>query len=68
MNAGAKLKVPGSRHIQFGVMSPQSMVKVSEFEVTQRDLYMPDSRVPVKGGVLDLRLVKIKKLVQKAAA
>lgn len=60
----AKWKVPGSRHIQFGVMSPQSMVKVSEFEVTQRDLYMPDSRVPVKGGVLDLRLVRNEWIVQ----
>ncbi|KAI8072537.1 hypothetical protein BC940DRAFT_292818 [Gongronella butleri] len=44
------------RYIQFGVLSPQSMVKISEFEITQRDLYMPESRVPVKGGVLDPRL------------
>ncbi|KAL0083699.1 hypothetical protein J3Q64DRAFT_1748787 [Phycomyces blakesleeanus] len=44
------------RHIQFGVMSPQNMVKISEFEITQRDLYQPESRTPVKGGVLDLRL------------
>ncbi|KAF7729475.1 hypothetical protein EC973_004455 [Apophysomyces ossiformis] len=44
------------RHIQFGVLSPQNMVKFSEFEITQRDLYMPESRTPVKGGVLDLRL------------
>ena len=50
-----------SRHIQFGVMSPQNMVKIGELEVTQRDLYMPESRTPVKGGVLDLRMViKIK--------
>ncbi|KAI8370510.1 uncharacterized protein BYT42DRAFT_502192 [Radiomyces spectabilis] len=32
------------------------MVKLAEFEITQRDLYMPESRTPVKGGVLDLRL------------
>ncbi|KAI9497890.1 hypothetical protein BDB00DRAFT_755731 [Zychaea mexicana] len=32
------------------------MVKIGELEVTQRDLYMPESRVPVKGGVLDLRM------------
>ncbi|KAI9305749.1 hypothetical protein BJ944DRAFT_161146 [Cunninghamella echinulata] len=32
------------------------MVKISELEITQRDLYMPESRTPVKGGVLDLRL------------
>jgi hypothetical protein len=38
------------------------MVKIAEFEITQRDLYMPESRAPIKGGVLDLRLVK-KKLV-----
>ncbi|CAO3643339.1 unnamed protein product [Cunninghamella echinulata] len=44
------------RYIQFGVLSPQNMVKISELEITQRDLYMPESRTPVKGGVLDLRL------------
>lgn len=48
-----------SRYIQFGVMSPQNMVKISEFEITQRDLYMPESRTPIKGGVLDLRLVRM---------
>ncbi|KAI7872362.1 hypothetical protein BDF14DRAFT_1717191 [Spinellus fusiger] len=32
------------------------MIKISEFEITQRDLYQPESRIPVKGGVLDLRL------------
>jgi DNA-directed RNA polymerase III subunit RPC1 len=35
------------------------MVKIAEFEITQRDLYMPESRTPIKGGVLDLRLVTI---------
>jgi DNA-directed RNA polymerase III subunit RPC1 len=48
------------RYLQFGVMSPQNMVKIAEFEVTQRDLYKPESRIPVKNGVLDLRLVKRK--------
>lgn len=38
-------------------MSPQNMVKIGELEVTQRDLYQPESRTPVKGGVLDLRMV-----------
>lgn len=47
-----------SRYIQFGVLSPQNMVKIAEFEITQRDLYMPESRTPIKGGVLDLRLVR----------
>ncbi|CDS14109.1 Putative DNA-directed RNA polymerase [Lichtheimia ramosa] len=37
-------------------MSPQNMVKIGELEVTQRDLYQPESRTPVKGGVLDLRM------------
>lgn len=46
-----------SRYLQFGVLSPQNMVKIAEFEITQRDLYMPESRTPIKGGVLDLRLV-----------
>jgi DNA-directed RNA polymerase III subunit RPC1 len=40
-------------------MSPQNMVKIAEFEITQRDLYMPESRTPIKGGVLDLRLVRL---------
>ncbi len=39
-------------------MSPQNMVKIAEFEITQRDLYMPESRTPIRGGVLDLRLVR----------
>ncbi|KAI8580455.1 hypothetical protein K450DRAFT_237114 [Umbelopsis ramanniana AG] len=44
------------KHIQFGVLSPQEMVKIAEFEVTQRDLYNMPDRTPVKHGVLDLRL------------
>lgn len=40
-------------------MSPQNMVKIGELEVTQRDLYQPESRTPVKGGVLDLRMVSL---------
>lgn len=48
-----------SRYLQFGVLSPQNMVKIAEFEVTQRDLYKPESRIPVRGGVLDLRLVRL---------
>ncbi|KAF9436386.1 hypothetical protein BGZ76_004117 [Entomortierella beljakovae] len=45
-----------SKHIQFGVLSPQEIVSVSEFEVTQRDLYTVQDRQPVKYGMLDLRL------------
>ncbi|RUS21913.1 RNA polymerase Rpb1, domain 1-domain-containing protein [Endogone sp. FLAS-F59071] len=44
------------KHIQFGVLSPQDMVKLAEVEVTQRDLYNVADRSPVKHGVLDLRL------------
>jgi hypothetical protein len=47
-----------SKHIQFGVLSPQEIVNVSEFEVTQRDLYTVPERQPVKYGMLDLRLVR----------
>ncbi|RUS34443.1 putative RPO31-DNA-directed RNA polymerase III, 160 kd subunit [Jimgerdemannia flammicorona] len=50
-NAPKKIK-----HIQFGVLSPQDMVKLAEIEVTQRDLYNVADRTPVKHGVLDLRL------------
>ncbi|RKP22725.1 hypothetical protein SYNPS1DRAFT_19660, partial [Syncephalis pseudoplumigaleata] len=42
--------------IQFGVLSPQEMAKAAEFEVTQRDLYTVPDRIPVRHGVLDLRL------------
>ncbi|KAF8977809.1 hypothetical protein BGZ46_007106 [Entomortierella lignicola] len=45
-----------SKQIQFGVLSPQEIVNVSEFEVTQRDLYTVQDRQPVKYGMLDLRL------------
>ncbi|KAK9768440.1 DNA-directed RNA polymerase III subunit C1 (rpo31) [Basidiobolus ranarum] len=44
------------KHIQFGVLSPQQMMKLAEFEVTQRDLYNIPDRTPVKHGVLDMRL------------
>ncbi|KAF9975704.1 DNA-directed RNA polymerase III subunit [Actinomortierella ambigua] len=44
------------KQIQFGVLSPQEIVQVSEFEVTQRDLYTVQDRQPVKYGMLDLRL------------
>jgi hypothetical protein len=40
------------------------MVKIAELEITQRDLYMPESRTPIKGGVLDLRLVRYRRLMQ----
>ncbi|KAG0005321.1 hypothetical protein BGZ65_011422, partial [Modicella reniformis] len=51
------------KHIQFGVLSPQEIVNVSEFEVTQRDLYTVPDRQPVKYGMLDLRLGTSDKIV-----
>lgn len=48
----------GSKKIQFSLFNPQDVVKLSEFQVTHRDLYTPIDRVPVKNGVLDRRLVR----------
>ncbi|KDQ65120.1 hypothetical protein JAAARDRAFT_28779 [Jaapia argillacea MUCL 33604] len=42
--------------LQFTLLNAQDVVKISEFEVTHRDLYTPTDRVPVKNGVLDRRL------------
>ena len=46
-----------SKKIQFSLLNAQDTVKISEFEVTHRDLYTPTDRLPVKNGVLDRRLV-----------
>lgn len=46
-----------SKKIQFSVFNDQDVVKLSEFQVTHRDLYTATDRVPVKNGVLDRRLV-----------
>ncbi|KAH9950127.1 beta and beta-prime subunits of DNA dependent RNA-polymerase [Amylocystis lapponica] len=42
--------------LQFSLLSNQDTVKISEFEVTHRDLYTAIDRLPVKDGVLDRRL------------
>ena len=47
-----------SKKLQFSILSNQDAVKISEFEVTHRDLYTPTDRLPVKNGVLDRRLVR----------
>lgn len=47
-----------SKEIQFSIFSPQETVRLSEFQVTHRDLYTPGDRLPVKDGVLDRRLVR----------
>lgn len=48
-----------SKKLQFCILSNQDAVKISEFEVTHRDLYTPTDRLPVKNGVLDRRLVRL---------
>lgn len=47
------------KHIQFGVLSPQETVGMSELEVTVKDMYhigAAGERAPVEHGVLDRRL------------
>ncbi|KAL4248800.1 hypothetical protein AB1N83_013487 [Pleurotus pulmonarius] len=46
------------KKLQFSLLNAQDTVKISEFEVTHRDLYTPIDRLPVKDGVLDRRLVR----------
>lgn len=49
------------KYLQFGILSPQEIVAISEFEATQRDLYKLGGpggiRQPAPNGVLDSRLV-----------
>jgi DNA-directed RNA polymerase III subunit RPC1 len=47
-----------SKKLQFSLLNPQDTVKLSEYEVTHRDLYTATDRAPVKNGVLDRRLVR----------
>ncbi|KIY51353.1 beta and beta-prime subunits of DNA dependent RNA-polymerase [Fistulina hepatica ATCC 64428] len=44
------------KKIQFSLFNAQDTVKLSEFEITHRDLYTATDRLPVKNGVLDRRL------------
>lgn len=44
------------KQLQFSLLNAQDTVKISEFQVTHRDLYTPTDRLPVKDGVLDRRL------------
>ncbi|OCH86035.1 beta and beta-prime subunits of DNA dependent RNA-polymerase [Obba rivulosa] len=44
------------KKLQFSLLNNQDTVKISEFEVTHRDLYTAVDRLPVKNGVLDRRL------------
>ncbi|KAL3802193.1 hypothetical protein HJC23_001737 [Cyclotella cryptica] len=43
-------------HLQFGLLSPSDMQRLSEFQVTSRDLFSMPSRAPAPCGVLDPRL------------
>ncbi|KAG2125902.1 hypothetical protein BD769DRAFT_1736203 [Suillus cothurnatus] len=44
------------KQLQFSLLNAQDTVKISEFQITHRDLYTPTDRLPVKDGVLDRRL------------
>lgn len=46
-----------SKHIKFGVLTPQEIVELAEIEVCNRELYNVATRAPVKFGCLDRRLV-----------
>lgn len=43
-------------HVQFGILSPEEMQNLSEFQVCSRELFSMPSRTPAPGGCLDLRL------------
>jgi hypothetical protein len=47
-----------SKKLQFSTLTAQDVVRISEFQVTHRDLYTTTDRAPVKDGVLDRRLVR----------
>jgi hypothetical protein len=48
-----------SKKLQFSTLTAQDVVRISEFQVTHRDLYTTTDRAPVKDGVLDRRLVSL---------
>lgn len=54
------------KYLQFGILSPQEIVAISEFEANQRDLYQLGGagaeRTPFENGVLDRRLVRVRTL------
>jgi len=47
-----------SKSIKFGVLAPQEIHQLSEFEVVNRELYQVPSREPMPNGCLDPRLVR----------
>lgn len=61
-SAGHKLLVKGDlapkriSHLQFGVLSPEEMQNLAEFQVVSRELFSMPSRTPAVAGCLDPRL------------
>lgn len=47
-----------SKHIKFGILTPQEIVEMAEIEVVNRELYNVTNRTPIKYGCLDRRLVR----------
>ena len=45
--------------VEFGVMGPQEMRRVSSLPINQKELYNPSDREPIPFGPLDKRLVRI---------
>ncbi|KAF5838067.1 hypothetical protein DUNSADRAFT_3437 [Dunaliella salina] len=45
-----------SKQIEFGLQTPQEIVKCGVFHVYERNLYKMPERVPYPNGVLDRRL------------
>jgi DNA-directed RNA polymerase III subunit RPC1 len=43
-------------HLQFGILSPEEMQKLAEFQVCSRELFSMPSRKPAPAGCLDPRL------------
>jgi DNA-directed RNA polymerase III subunit RPC1 len=43
-------------HLQFGILSPEEMQRLAEFQVASRELFSMPSRKPAHGGCLDPRL------------
>ena len=44
--------------VEFGVMGPQEMRRVSSLPINQKELYNPSDREPIPFGPLDKRLVR----------
>ena len=44
------------KEVVFGLLSPEEMESLAEFECTNRELYTMPSRKPAPNGCLDLRL------------